>query len=101
MCCILFDRFVNWLFGICLEKNTENLEEKGKENYMRFSFYEMKKKDLIDNKDLNDKDDIIVSNTNNQNVNNDTTIINIIEDNNKENDNKNNEWDIMESQENI
>jgi hypothetical protein len=96
-----FTNLYNWVLSFCYENQLED-EKNGvniDEQYMRFSLYEMKKKDLID-----DKNDVNVINIDsNQDENKEQNkeqnkepnielIINSSNDNNNEN-----EWDVMEN----
>lgn len=98
----------SWFFDSCFNKNhsddSDELYDSNKENnndnYLRFSIYEMKKKDLIDN-------EICEINKNNEMAKKDLTeneICEINKDNemnrdnekNKDNEINKNEWEIME-----
>jgi hypothetical protein len=115
MCFILFDRLFNWFFGCCFDSETnEDSSEKNKayrndpdrKNYIKYSLYEMKKKDLIndttDKTDKKDNDDNVINETNNStNNDNKITIINIMKELNNNNLNSSNdsndstEWEII------
>jgi hypothetical protein len=114
-CCRKFSRCLSklykWMFSCCLEDvnysdddNDIYIYEKEKNNYVRYSVYEMKKKDLLDDDTNNDQTEksndtakIIIDM---RNVDGSYEELNDIQNDEKKNNSNNNspanEWEIMD-----